>query len=132
MYTQTIQKNTFSIRHILVGNAVFSAVSGVFLTLAPRPVSTFLGLDDSRAIFILGLVAITYAVLLFYSASRPPVSRGFVLFTVLADSLWVAVSILLLVTGWVPFSVEGKWAVGIAAMLVDVFATLEFLAWRKM
>jgi hypothetical protein len=44
----------------------------------------------------------------------------------------VLASIILLVTGWIPFSVAGNWAVGIVAMIVDLFATLQFLGWRKM
>jgi hypothetical protein len=39
---------------------------------------------------------------------------------------------MLLLTNWVPFTVEGKWAVGIIAAIVDVFATLQFIEWRKM
>ena len=98
----------------------------------PRQISALLGVDATGVLFDLGLVALGYAALLLFTARRLSISRGFVLFTVIADSTWVAVSILLLLTGWVPFSVEGKWAVGLAAMIVDVFATLQFLAWRTM
>jgi len=132
MSTKVIQKNNLSIRHILYGNAVFSGLSGIIFTLASRQISAFLGLDAQWVILDLGLMMIGYAALLYFTAARTSISRGFVLFTVIADSVWVAASILLLLTGWVPFSVAGKWTVGITAMIVDIFATLQFIEWRKM
>ena len=66
------------------------------------------------------------------NASRAEISRSFVLFAILGDASWVLLSILWLITGWVPLSVEGKWAVGVVAVIVDVFATLQFFEWRKM
>jgi len=132
MSTQVISRNNLSIRHILNGNHIFSGLSGILFTLASQPVSTFLGIDARWIIFGLGLVLIGYSALLYFNAKRPTISRSFVLFAVIADSIWVAASILLLLTGWVPFSVEGKWAVGIVAMIVDAFATLQFIEWRKM
>jgi hypothetical protein len=45
---------------------------------------------------------------------------------------WGLASIILLLAGWPPFSPAGKWAVGIVAIIVDLFATLQFLQWRKM
>jgi hypothetical protein len=84
------------------------------------------------AILLLGIGLVGYAALLYLNASGPEISRSFVLFAVLCDSTWVLLSILLLITNWVPFSVSGKWAVGIVAAIVDVFATLQFFEWRKM
>ena len=59
-------------------------------------------------------------------------SRQFALFVICVDSAWVLGSILLLLTNWLPLSVEGKWTVGLVAVIVDMFATLQFLEWRKM
>jgi len=70
--------------------------------------------------------------LIYVNASRAEVSRSFVLFAIFGDSAWVVLSIMLLLTNWVPFTVEGKWAIGVIAAIVDVFATLQFLEWRKM
>jgi len=70
--------------------------------------------------------------LLFYYGSRPSIPEKFILGVIIADSIWVLASVLLLVTNWVPFSVEGKWAVGIIAIIVEIFAGLQFFKWRKM
>lgn len=125
-------KSSTSIRSILYGNAIFSGVSGLLLILASRPIAAFLGLDMPLPILILGIGLVGYAALIYINASRAEISRSFVLFAVVCDSIWVLLSIILLLTDWVPFSVAGKWAVGIVAAIVDVFATLQFFEWRKM
>lgn len=70
--------------------------------------------------------------LIYQNASRSEISKAFVLTAVISDSIWVGLSIILLITNWVPFTTEGKWAVGIIAAIVDVFATQQFIEWCKM
>jgi hypothetical protein len=124
--------NQTFIRRILYGNAMFSGVSGLLFLFASTPIARFLGLDASLPILILGIVLLGYAALLYTNASRQGILASFVLFAVIGDSVWVLISLLLLLTNWLPFSVEGRWAVGIIAVIVDVFATFQFLEWRKM
>lgn len=131
MTVQTNTSNT-SIRPVLYGNAVFSGFSGLYFAAASKSVATFLGIEASFIVLELGLSLMLFAGLLFYYGSRPSIPQKFVLFAIIADSIWVLASVLLLVTNWVPFSVEGKWAVGIIAIIVDIFAGLQFFQWRKM
>jgi hypothetical protein len=125
-------QNQITIRRVLSGNAITSGLFGLLLLVDSGLVARFLGLDSPTAVLIVGLVALAYAALLAFNLRRPAIRPSFVLFTVIGDSTWVLVSILLLVTGWAPLSISAKWAIGIAAALVDVFATLQFLEWRKM
>ena len=131
MTIQTQTSNT-SIRPILYANAIFSGLSGLIFTLASKSLAEFLGVDAPLIILLLGLNLILFAGLLYYYGSRPSISRKFVLFAIVADSIWVLASLLLLLTNWVPFSVQGKWMIGIIAVIVDLFATLQFFEWRKM
>lgn len=125
--------NQTTIRRILLGNAIFSGLSGLLFTFASASVARYLGIEKaSLVILLIGLGLVGYAILIYVNASRTEISPSFVLFAVIGDSIWVLLSILLLLTTWVPFTVEGKWAVGIIAAIVDVFATLQFLVWRKM
>ncbi len=124
--------NQTVIRRILYGNALFSGVSGLLFIFASSPIAEFIGLDSSLAILIIGIGLAGYAALIYANASRAEISSSFVLFAVIGDSTWVLLSIVLLLTGWVTFSAEGKWAVGIIAAMVDVFATLQLIEWRKM
>jgi hypothetical protein len=128
----SVQTNSTAIRRILYGNAIFSGLSGLFLAVASNQIAQFLGVDAPLAILFIGIGLAGYTILLYMKASRPEISRSFVLIAIIGDSLWVLLSIILLLTGWIPFSPEGKWAVGIVATVVDVFATLQFIEWRKM
>jgi hypothetical protein len=128
-----MNKNQRSLRAILYANAAFSSVSGAILILVPGWVANLLGLDNSvPGIVLIGIGVLAFAATVLYFASRDRISPEFALFTTIADSLWVLVSILLLITGWIPFSAQGRWAVGIVAVIVDLFATLEFFQWRAL
>ena len=125
------QTNPFNIRHILNANAMFSFTSGLFFILAARPLAEFLGTTPA-IMYALAVVMFGYAGLIAFNTHRPTISRGFILFTVLGDSAWVLLSILLLLAPGFNFTPEAKWAIGITAICVDIFATLQFLEWRRM
>ena len=126
-----IQTKPSHLRHILQANAMFSATSGLFFVLAARPLAEFLG-TTPLIMYSLAVVLFGYAALIAYNTYRPVISRDFILFTVIGDTAWVILSILLLVAPWFNFAPAAKWAIGITAICVDIFATLQFLEWRKM
>jgi len=128
MNTQT---NQSTLRHILNANAMFSATSGIFFILASKPLAEFLG-TMPLVMYMLAVTMFGYAALIAFNTYRPTISREFTLFTVMGDSAWVLLSILLLVMPWFTFTSDAKWAIGITAICVDIFATLQFLEWRKM
>ena len=125
------QPNPFDLRHILNANAMFSATSGLFFVLASKPLGDFLG-TTPMVMYSLAIVMFSYAGLIASNTFRPEISRGFTLFTVIGDTAWVLLSILLLVVPAFSFTNEAKWAIGVTAICVDIFATLQFLEWRKM
>ena len=128
MNTQTDQSN---LRHILNANAMFSFTSGLFFVLARGPLGEFLGASPA-VMATLAVVMFGYAALIAFNTQRSVIRRGFTLFTVLGDSAWVLASILLLILPLFAFSADAKWAIGITAICVDIFATIQFLEWRKM
>jgi hypothetical protein len=128
MNTQTDPSN---LRHILNANAMFSFTSGLFFVLARKPLGDFLGASPAL-MTALAILMFGYSALIAFNTQRTAIGRGFTLFTVVGDSAWVLGSILLLVLPVFAFSSDAKWAIGITAICVDIFATLQFLAWRKM
>ncbi|MBI3167042.1 MAG: hypothetical protein HYZ22_01080 [Chloroflexi bacterium] len=124
-------KNQNNLRHILNSNAMFSFTSGIFFLLARKPLAEFL--NAAPAVMIdLAIVMFAYAALIGFNTTRSEITRGFTLFTVIGDSGWVLASILLLILPTFSFTPDAKWAIGITAVCVDTFATLQFLEWRKM
>jgi NADH:ubiquinone oxidoreductase subunit 6 (subunit J) len=126
-----IQTNPFNLHHILNANAMFSATSGLFFLLAAKPLAEFLGATPA-VMYILAVIMFGYAGLIAFNTFRPTISRGFTLFTIIGDSAWVLLSIVLLLAPGLHFTPEAKWAIGMTAVCVDIFATLQFLEWRKM
>ena len=125
------QNNQSNLLHILNANAMFSFTSGLFFILARNPLGEFLG-ASSTLMTILAVVMFFYAGLIAFNTQRGEIKRGFTLFTVIGDSAWVLASILLLVLSAFNFTADAKWAIGITAICVDIFATIQFLEWRKM
>jgi NADH:ubiquinone oxidoreductase subunit 6 (subunit J) len=126
-----IQTDQSNLRHFLNANAMFSATSGLIFFLAARPLAEFLGTMPS-IMYVLAIVMFSYAALIAFNTYRPTISRGFTLFTVIGDSAWVLLSIVLLLAPGFSFTPEAKWAIGITAICVDIFATLQLIEWRKM
>ncbi len=126
-----IQTSQSTLRRVLNANAVFSATSGLFFVLAAKPLGEFLSAPPF-VMAALTIIMFGYAALIVFNTSRPTISRGFALFAAIGDSTWVLLSVLLLVLPLVNFSLDAKWAIGITAICVDAFATLQFLEWRKM
>jgi hypothetical protein len=129
--TMNTQNRSDRLSRILLANAVFCGTSGLIFALAARPLSAFLNTIPT-VMTALGIGLLLYGAWVGYTVTRPVVSRGFTLFLILADSAWVLLSILLLVLPIFHFAADAKWAIGVTAIVVDLFATLQFLEWRKM
>jgi hypothetical protein len=123
--------NQLNLSRILHTNGVFCATSGLIFTLAADPLAGFLN-TLPLVMTILGIGLLLYGMFIIYMSMRPVITKSFTLFAVLADSAWVLLSILLLVLPALNFTADAKWAIGIVAVVVDVFATLQFMEWRKM
>ena len=124
--------DTAFIRNVLKANALFSALSGLLCVLASTQVAAFLGIGEPTVITVLGVLLLIFAADLSFLATRRHISPKFVRAVMVADILWVVGSAVLLLTGWVPFSVGGKWIVGLAAVVVAVFAELEYIGLKRM
>jgi hypothetical protein len=123
--------NQLNLSRILFANGVFCATSGLIFTLAANPLAGFLN-TIPLVMIVLGIGLLLYGSYIIFISMRPIIIKGFTLFAVLADSAWVLLSVLLLVLPAFNFSVDAKWAIGILAVVVDGFATLQFMEWRKM
>ena len=123
--------NQINLSRLLVANATFCFTSGLILALAANPLAGFL--DTTPPVTRgLGIALMLYGIWVGFNATRPVISRGFTLFSTIVDSVWVLLSILLLALPVFDFTPEAKWGIGIIAIFVDAFATLQFLQWRRM
>jgi hypothetical protein len=117
------------LRKALIGNALFSSLSGVTILFAQGWVLRILGLSKNISLAILGIGLLVFAVTLLINACRQQVRTSDAWIIVWLDLAWVLVSYVLIFV--VPFSAEGKWVVGVVAELVAAFAVLQFLGIRR-
>jgi len=136
MKTQSLDKTTNDqtslLRQALRGNGLFSALSGLVFLFGARPLAAFMGLPWPAALMGVGLVTILYAGLLFWMTAQPSINRSFARATVVLDGIWVIASIAILLSGWPPLTIAGKWAIALLAEVVAVFAILQAAGLRRM
>src|SRR4029077_3084580 len=117
------------LRKALLGNALFSTLSGLTILLAQRWVLGILGVSNRVSLVVLGIGLIAFAVILVVNARRPQVKTSHVWMAVVMDVAWVVASYVLIFV--VPFSTEGKWVIAVVAELVLLFAILQFAGIRR-
>src|SRR5215471_5906805 len=117
MATHTTTRNSDSrlLRRTLQGNAIFCGVSGAAFIVGAGPITTFLGLSNPIILLVLGIILLLTALSLFLAAAPRSIDYRTGLFYAIIDSAWVVGSVILLLSSWIPFTIEGKWAVGIVS-----------------
>ena len=120
------------LRRALQANAAFSGVSGIALTVAAGPLSTFLGLNAPLILIAIGVMLIFYALSLIYDTRQEPINRRSAITAIALDTVWVVASEFVLLTGLVSFTPAGWWAVAFTADIVAVFAIVQFIGLRRM
>jgi hypothetical protein len=119
------------LRSALLGNSIFSLLSGLDFVLFSRPVAAFLGLSSPIVILVLGVILIVYAYVVFSQARTQPLDQSFARFAIVADLLWVIGSAVLIFTDLVAFTTAGKWTIAIIADVVLVFAIAQYVGLRR-
>jgi len=124
--------NSSLLRKALFGNSIFCATSGLVFTLFSNPIATFLGLQASVVILILGIVLFLYGIEVFIFARKGSINEPFARFVIGADIAWVLGSVVLIFTNLIAFTTPGKWGIAITADIVLVFAIVQFVGLRRM
>ena len=103
---QEIEESQGLLKGALIGNAMFSGLSGAAILLANRWLVKFLDLPDKVSLAILGVSLIVYATVLWFNARRPKIRITDAWVTVVMDAVWVLGSYTMILV--IPFSLAGK------------------------
>jgi len=117
------------LRTALQGNALFSMISGALVLATNRTLVEFLGLPSSASLTPLGIGLLGYAGWLLWNARREKIKIVHAWIAVILDMVWVVGSYAVLFA--LRFSSGGKWAVGLVAELVLLFAVMQWLGLRR-
>jgi hypothetical protein len=123
------EERTCLLRKSLMGNALFSTLSGLTILFAQGWVVQILGLSRNVGLAILGVGLLVFAATLAANARRKHIKTSDAWIAVLMDSAWVLGSCVLILVA--PLSASGKWVVGAVSDVVLAFAVLQFLGIRR-
>ena len=119
------------LRRTLRTNAGFSGISGLIGLLGADALAAFTGIPEATVFRVLGVALILFAADLFWVASREKVNLEFGITAVILDIVWVVGSVILLLGGFLPLTLAGKWIVLLLSEVVSIFAIIQgYAIWK--
>ncbi|MFK7971676.1 MAG: hypothetical protein AB8F95_15020 [Bacteroidia bacterium] len=116
-------KNALS--RIYQANAIFSGLCGIYILIATRSLSAWMGLSGYEDfVWSIGPSLLAFAVFLIVVSLKQNIARYVVVGVVVMDSLWVIGSALIICFQLFNLSSQGYWLVGIIAIIVSSFGIL--------
>jgi hypothetical protein len=114
----------------LLADAAISGATGLLMLLGAGLLASLLGLPEALLRFA-GLILLPYGVLVAYLGTRESPPRPAVWAVIAVNALWAADSILLLLSGWVAPNALGHVFVAAQALVVLIFAELQYIGMRR-
>jgi hypothetical protein len=118
------------LRQALVADATTSAAFGLLMLIGAGPLSGILGLPE-MLLRVAGAVLLPYAALIGWLGVREQIQKPIAWAVVLGNALWVADSLLLLVSGWVQPTSAGIAFVIAQALVVLMYAEFQYVGLRR-
>lgn len=122
--------NSPFLRTVLLGDAAAAGATGLLLAAGAGPLSALLELPQPL-LLAAGLVLLPWAALLAWLGAKPALPAASVWAVIGINLLWVIESAALLLLGWVQPNMLGTAFVIAQAVVVVIFAELQFLALRR-
>jgi hypothetical protein len=119
------------LRRVMLADGVVSGSTGLLLALAAGPLADLLGLPGTL-LRLAGIGLIPFAALVIVLATRATLSRLAVWDLIALNLLWVAGSLVLLLSGWVDPTAVGVAFTLAQALIVAAFAELQYIGLRRM
>jgi hypothetical protein len=114
---------------VIRANALYCAGAGLGMFFFPASVAGWLGITQNGILALFGVVMVCYAAILWWGGWKRLVE--FARIATALDLLWIAGSLLILFTNWLPLTRVGIWAVALAADGVLIFAVLQLIGLRR-
>ena len=118
------------LRRMLVIDAVTSGGFAIALIAAAEPLSDLLGLPVALLRWV-GVAIMPFVLMVGWAGLRGAAPAGIVRVIVIANAAWVVASVGLLLSGWVTPTALGTAFVVAQAILVGLYAELQFIGLRR-
>jgi len=129
METTMIDASTF-LRRALLADAIFSGVAALGFTFGASAFATLFSLPEAL-LRETGLFLIAYAALVGWLGTRQSIPKALLWIVIVGNAAWTLGSIALLFSGAVTPNLLGEAAVAMQAIVVGVFAELQYVGLRK-
>jgi hypothetical protein len=129
--TQTTTANSDLLRRALLADGLISGGTGVLCLLASRPIAALMGLTNLTFLTVASLIMVVYGFSLLWLTPRVASLRQFGKLVIGGNIVWVAASILVLVTNWQNLATVGNWIVLLQADVVLVLTIAQWLGVRR-
>lgn len=120
------------LRRGLIGNAIFSAVTGALMIVGARPVSEFTGLTPMWVPAVIGVGVLLWALDVGWLARKDKIESSKAWFVIAGDLAWMVVSYGIIIAGVPELTTAGNWTVAVLAEIVGIFAVVQYLGLRRM
>ena len=120
------------LRRALVGNVIFSAVSGTLMIAASSWISDFTGLTPGWVPALIGAGVLLWAADVAWIARKEELAAAQAKLVIAGDIAWVVASFAILVAGVLDLTTAGAWTVGVLAEIVGLFAVVQYLGLRRL
>ncbi len=117
-------------RPALLMDASLTAVSALVLIAAREALSPLFGLTSPSLLNAIGGILLLYAGSLTIAARRDPPHTRALLTAALLNAAWVLGSAIVLIAAWSALTPAGRTLIIATALVVEVFAVLQFRASR--
>lgn len=118
-------------RRILFANAGFTAASAVFILAAREWLYLLFALQSPALLTAIAGPLLIYAGVLALVARREPPGRRALLTAAALDAGWVLGSAIVLIAAWTQLAPAARALIIAAALVVEVFATLQYRVARS-
>jgi hypothetical protein len=118
------------LRQALLADALITGATALLLILGAGLLTGLLDLPAALLRYA-GLILVPFVVFVGYIARREHINRSQVWTVIVANALWAAASIGLLFSSWVAPNLLGSIFVIFQALVVAVFAELQYMGMRR-
>jgi len=118
------------LRRVLLADAAASGATGLLMALDAGMLESLLHIP-AALLQSAGIVLLPFAALVAYLATRKQPARGAVWAVILCNALWALDSFYVAFSGWIAPNSLGQAFIVAQAVVVAVFAELEYFALRK-
>lgn len=131
MQTAQTHEGDRLLRGALMGNAVFSGISGAVLVVGFGPIGSFMGMDIPGLLIGLGVALLLFAGGLVLLVRQSTIGRTWAIIISMAEVAWVIASGVILLIGPELLTMTGHWLIIVVADIVAVFAVLQLWGVRQ-